>query len=49
MIGKYKINIRNNKVNFELEIKRRITVIKGSSGTGKSTLITYIDNFLHYG
>ena len=39
MIGKYKIEIYNNRVHFRLEVKRNITIIQGYSGTGKTTLI----------
>lgn len=38
MVGFSKIKIWNNKVHYTLEIKRRITIIKGDSATGKTTL-----------
>ena len=38
MKGKYTISIYNNKVRYELELTRQVTVIKGKSGTGKTTL-----------
>ena len=38
MRGKYTFKIANNKICYEFEIIRSVTVIKGNSGTGKSTL-----------
>lgn len=43
MKGKYHIVIQNNKLHYELDIKRNITIIKGDSATGKTTLIGLID------
>ncbi len=39
MKGKYKIIINNNRLHYEFEIKRNITIIRGDSATGKTTLI----------
>ena len=39
MKGKINISIWNNRVRYELEFKRSITLITGKSSTGKSTLI----------
>lgn len=38
MKGKYNVVLYDNKVRYELELERNITVIKGKSGTGKSSL-----------
>ena len=40
--GKYKVTVRNNKLNYEFEIKRNITIIQGDSATGKTTLINML-------
>ncbi len=45
MKGKYKVLIENNKIRYEFEIKRNITIIKGDSGTGKTSLIRMISAF----
>lgn len=37
MKGKYHIELRNSKVKYSLDIERNITVIKGNSGTGKTS------------
>ena len=31
MKGKYKVIVRNNKLHYEFEIKRNITIIQGDS------------------
>ncbi|MGO5443858.1 hypothetical protein ACTQXY_10125 [Faecalimonas sp. LCP19S3_D12] len=43
MKGKHKIVVKNNRLHYEFEIKRNITIIQGDSATGKTTLI----NMLH--
>ena len=49
MKGKYHIVIQNNKLHYELDIKRNITIIKGDSATGKTTLIGLIDRVSRMG
>lgn len=38
MIGKFQIVIHDSRVRYEFELERKITIIKGNSGTGKTTL-----------
>lgn len=42
MKGKYKVIVRNNKLHYEFEIKRNITIIQGDCATGKTTLINML-------
>lgn len=49
MRGKYKIVIQNNRLHYEFEIKRNITIIQGDSATGKTTLIDMIRQFYNLG
>ena len=42
MRGKYSIEIYNNKLHYQFEVKRNITIIQGNSATGKTTLINMI-------
>ncbi|MCD7715063.1 MAG: translation initiation factor 2 [Lachnospiraceae bacterium] len=42
MKGKHKVVISNNRLHYEFEIKRNITIIQGDSATGKTTLINMI-------
>lgn len=42
MKGKHKVIVQNNRLHYELEIKRNITIIQGNSATGKTTLINML-------
>ena len=42
MKGKFKIIVKNNRLHYEFEIKRNLTVIRGDSATGKTTLINML-------
>ncbi len=42
MKGKHKVIIQNNRLHYEFEIKRNITIIQGDSATGKTTLINML-------
>ena len=42
MKGKYHIVIQNNRLRYELTVRRNITIIRGDSATGKTTLINLI-------
>ena len=42
MRGKYRVVVKNKRLHYEFEIKRNITIIKGDSATGKTTLINMI-------
>lgn len=45
MVGKYDIEIYNNRVHYFLTIKRNITIVKGNSATGKTELIRLINEY----
>lgn len=49
MKGKYKITIQNKKVKYEFEIRRNISVIRGDSATGKTTLVDMIREYYEIG
>ena len=49
MKGKYKVIVKNNRLHYEFEIKRNITIIKGDSATGKTTLINKVRQFADLG
>lgn len=42
MKGKHKVIIQNNRLHYDIEIKRNITIIQGDSATGKTTLINLL-------
>ncbi len=39
MVGSYVINVRTKRVRYVINLERNISVLKGDSGTGKTTLI----------
>ncbi len=45
MIGKYNVEIYNNRVHYFLTIQRNITILQGDSATGKSELIRLISDY----
>ena len=49
MKGKYLITIKNNVLQYQFEIRRNITIIKGDSATGKTTLIDMIREYYDNG
>lgn len=49
MKGAHKIVISNATVKYEFELKRNITIIKGDSATGKTTLVEMVTEFYESG
>ncbi len=49
MRGKHKVVIEAERLKYEFEIKRNITVIQGESATGKTTLVDLIQTYGRYG
>lgn len=49
MKGKYKIIVESKKIKYEFEIKRNITILKGDSATGKTTLMELIEEYYEKG
>ncbi|WP_031548717.1 hypothetical protein [Oribacterium sp. FC2011] len=45
MVGKYDIEIYNNRVHYFLTIKRNITILQGDSASGKTELIRLISDY----
>ena len=43
MKGKYHIVVQTNKLHYELDIRRNITIIRGDSATGKTKLINLLE------
>ena len=44
--GEIKVNIHNNKVTYDFVLKRNITIIRGKSGTGKTTLYRLVSDHM---
>jgi len=49
MTGKYHIEIVSNKLRYELDIRRNITIIRGDSASGKTRLVSLISDYNNYG
>lgn len=45
MRGSYRVRVENARVQFKITVNRSITVIRGSSATGKSTLVSMIAEY----
>ena len=43
MKGQYHIVVQNKRLHYELTVRRNITLIRGDSGTGKTTLVNMIE------
>ena len=48
MIGKHRVIIEADKVNYTFEVKRNITIIQGDSASGKTTLVDLIRTYGRY-
>ena len=42
MTGAYRVVVQNRKIKFDFEIRRNITILRGDSATGKTTLVEMI-------
>lgn len=45
MIGKYEIEVYNNRVHYFLTVKRNLTILQGNSASGKTELIRLISEY----
>ena len=49
MKGRHVVSVVSRKATYRLELERKVSVIKGNSGTGKSSLIRLISEYLEFG
>lgn len=49
MKGRFSLEIESRKVIYQLNIERKVTVIKGNSGTGKSSMIRLLSDHVELG
>lgn len=49
MKGKYHITVANEMVKYDFDVRRNITIIKGDSATGKTTLVEMIREYYEDG
>ncbi len=45
MKGKYHITVQNSRIKFEFDVKRNITIVRGDSATGKTTLMNLVETY----
>ena len=45
MIGKYHLKIKNSKIAYEFDLNRKVTIIRGDSATGKTTLLNMVSRY----
>lgn len=49
MTGAYRVVVQNRKIKFDFEIRRNITILRGDSATGKTTLVEMIQEYEELG
>ncbi len=49
MKGRHRVIIQNKRVKYDFEVRRNITVIRGDSATGKTTLVEMIQEYYENG
>lgn len=49
MRGKHRVVVYNRRVHFTLELERNITVIRGDSATGKTTMLGMLRDYEEQG
>ena len=49
MKGAYQVKIKNNRNSYAFELRRNITILRGESGRGKTTLFEMINDYNRYG
>ena len=49
MVGAYRVIVQNKKIKFDFEIRRNITILRGDSATGKTTLVEMIQEYAELG
>ena len=49
MHGRYRVRVKNDRNTFQFELVRNITVLRGESGRGKSTLFEMIREYNRFG
>lgn len=49
MHGEYKIRVKNSRNSYSFSLKRNLTILRGESGRGKTTLFDMIYEYNRYG
>ena len=46
MRGIYRVIIQNKRIRYDFELKRNLTILRGDSATGKTTLVDMIREYI---
>ena len=49
MVGEYKVRVKNSRNSYSFTLKRNITVLRGESGRGRTTLFEMIPEHNRFG
>lgn len=49
MKGKHRIIVQNKRLRYDFEIQRNLTIIRGDSATGKTTLVEMVREYTDNG
>lgn len=49
MKGIHRVVVQNKRIRYDFELRRNLTVLRGDSATGKTTLIEMIQEFINNG
>ena len=49
MRGMHRIVVQNRRVRYDFEVRRNLTVVRGDSASGKTTLVEMIQEYYEYG
>lgn len=49
MRGTHRIVVQNKRIRYDFEIRRNLTIIRGDSATGKTTLVDMIREYYENG
>jgi predicted ATP-binding protein involved in virulence len=47
MSGIYRVIIQNKRIRYDFELKRNLTILRGDSATGKTTLVDMIREYIN--
>ena len=49
MRGIHRVVIQNKRIRYDFEIRRNLTIIRGDSATGKTTMIDMVQEYINNG
>ena len=46
MKGRYRVVVSSRRLRYDFELKRNLTIVRGDSATGKTTLVEMIQEYI---